>query len=96
MATKLSQIYKEWEPENKLRRTIRNCLLLSLWQEVADERLRKHAEPIKILNRTLYLATSNSAWAQELSFLKREIVIKFNKVAGEEVIQDIRFKTMVD
>lgn len=72
---------------------IKNCELLSLWPQVVDERAGKNTEPIKIKNRTLYVAAASPAWAQELSFLKKEIINKFNQKAGEEAIFDIRFKS---
>lgn len=93
MATKLGEIYKGLVGYNhKAARVIRSALLLGLWEEVVGGKLSQHAEPIKIINRTLYLSTSNSCWAQEISLLKREIISKFNRAAGEEAIQDIRFK----
>lgn len=73
---------------------IKNCRILSLWPQVVDERVKKNTEAIKIMNRTLYISTSSPVWAQELSFLKREIIKKFNQEAGEEVISDIKFKAM--
>jgi len=72
---------------------LKNCELLSLWPQVVDDRVGKNTEPVKIKNRTLYVAAASPAWAQELSFLKREIINKFNLMAGEEVISDIRFKS---
>jgi predicted nucleic acid-binding Zn ribbon protein len=73
-------------------RAIEVCRSLDLWKEVVDERVGKNAEATKITNRTLYLSVSSPAWAQELSFLKKEIIERFNKRAGSEVINDIRFK----
>jgi len=72
---------------------IKNCNLLSLWGEVVDERAGKHAEAVKIKNRTLYVSTSTSTWAQELSFLKEDIIKKFNQRAGREVIRDVMFRS---
>ena len=71
---------------------VRSCQLMELWKEVVDERVGKNTEPVKISQRTLYVSTSSSTWAQELTFLKKEIIEKFNQKAGEEVIRDIRFK----
>ena len=72
-------------------KTLKLCNLLTIWDEVVDERVRKHTEAVKIRSGILYVYTSSSAWAQELSFLKGPIVEKFNLVAGEEAISDIRF-----
>jgi predicted nucleic acid-binding Zn ribbon protein len=73
---------------------VQNCRLLELWTEVVDERVSRNTEPIKIRNRTLHISTKTAVWAQELSFLKQQIIRKFNDKAGIEVISDIRFKTM--
>jgi predicted nucleic acid-binding Zn ribbon protein len=78
--------------ETGFSHVIKNCSLLSLWPKVVDERVQKHTEPIKIRNRTLYVSTSSPAWAQELGFLKKNIMEKFNGLAGEEAICDIRFR----
>lgn len=67
------------------------CKLMALWPQVVDERVGKHTEPIKISNKIMYVSTSSAAWAQELSYLKKEIVEKFNQKAGKPVLYDIRF-----
>jgi len=72
--------------------TIKNCRLLALWDSAVMEPVRKNTEPVKIKNRTLFVATKSHTWSQELSLLKKEIISNFNKQAGEEAIYDIRFK----
>lgn len=76
-----------------LGRAINNCNLLSLWGQVVDERVGKQTEAVKIVNRTLYVNAASSTWAQELSYLKKEIMEKFNRMAGQELISDIKFKS---
>ncbi len=90
MAEKLGEII--FNLEGGISSTLRNCQLLSLWAQVVDERVGRNTEPVKIKNRTLFVATVSPVWAQELSFLKREIIAKFNQRAGGKVISDIRFK----
>ncbi|MDD4178801.1 MAG: DUF721 domain-containing protein [Candidatus Margulisbacteria bacterium] len=74
--------------------TIRNCGLLGIWTEINDDTVKQNTEPIKIQNRVLYVAASSPVWAQELSFLKPQIIKKFNERAGAETINDIRFRAM--
>lgn len=74
-----------------LGKAIEICGRLSLWEQVVDERVRKNAAAVKIINRTLYVSTATPTWANELSYLKKEIIKKFNEKAGQEVIRDIRF-----
>ncbi|MFH1826465.1 MAG: DUF721 domain-containing protein [bacterium] len=90
MAKRLAEIFKGLG--YGAGQTIKLCEWLSLWSEVVDERVGRHTEAIKISNRTLYVSTTSSAWAQELTFLKKDIVEKFNERAGQEVIYDIRFR----
>lgn len=73
---------------------VRQCGLLSLWSQVVDERVGQHTNPVKISNKVLLVETSNPVWAQELNFLKTALVEKFNKLAGEPAIENIRFKAM--
>jgi predicted nucleic acid-binding Zn ribbon protein len=73
-------------------KSIKLCGYLSIWEEIVDDRVRKNAAAVKIRNFTLYVSTSSSTWAHELTFLKREIVEKFNERAGKKIISDIRFQ----
>ncbi|MFH1684537.1 MAG: DUF721 domain-containing protein [Candidatus Margulisiibacteriota bacterium] len=91
MAKKLGDILDGLE--TGMGRSIQICSLLSLWEKVVDERVGKHTEAIKIRNGILYVSASSPAWAQELTFLKRDIIKKFNLQAGKEVINDIKFKS---
>jgi hypothetical protein len=65
---------------------------LIFWDEVVDERVRKHTSPTRISRGTLYVSTLNSVWAHQLSLLKKEIMGKLNQRAGEILVKDIRFK----
>lgn len=89
MVEKLAEILRRGD----FSQAVRSCWLSSLWNEIIDERMRKNTESIKVRNRVLYISTSSSTWAQELSLLKAEIIRKFNERAGEEAIRDVRFKS---
>ena len=78
--------------DDGLVRTVRNCQLVNIWSQVVDEKISRNTEAVKIANYTLYVSTSSAVWAQELSFLKKTIIARFNDKAGEEAIRDIKFK----
>ncbi|HPK54244.1 MAG TPA: DUF721 domain-containing protein, partial [Smithellaceae bacterium] len=40
---------------------------------------------------TLFVKAASSVWVQQLHFMKEEIIEKFNKIAGKEVIREVRF-----
>jgi predicted nucleic acid-binding Zn ribbon protein len=73
---------------------VKLCQLLSLWGTAVDEKIARNSTAKKICHRVLYVSASSPAWAEELSFLKKEIMQKFNSLAGEEVIKDIRFSAV--
>jgi len=90
MSPSITEILKE--EKTGVGRTIRLCNLLMLWPKVAGEKISCKTEAVKISNRCLHINAFSAAWANELSFLKDEFVQKFNGLAEEEVIQDIKFK----
>ncbi len=71
---------------------VKSCKQVALWGQVVDERVSRNSEAVKIRNKVLYVNTATSTWAQELTFLKREIIKRFNQKAGEEAVRDIKFK----
>ncbi|MDI6731443.1 MAG: DUF721 domain-containing protein [Candidatus Margulisbacteria bacterium] len=90
MTWKLSEILKE--QESGVGRTIKLCKILSAWKEVVGEKIGSHTEAVKISHGMLFVSTSSPVWAQELSFLKDELMGKLNLVAGSQIIKDIRFR----
>lgn len=90
MSPSISEILKE--EKTGIGRTIKLCNLLGLWTKVAGEKISEKTEAVKIYNSCLHINTTSAAWANELSFLKTEFVEKFNHLAGEEIIRDIKFK----
>lgn len=91
MTQKLSEILAGMECG--AGRALSACKLLALWERVVDKRVGRQTEAVKIRNRVLYVTASSATWAQELSFLREEIINKFNAEAGREVIRDIKFKS---
>jgi len=63
-----------------------------LWDEVVSDTIKKHTKPIKIQRKIIYVSVDNSVWANELNYLKEDIIKKINDKSGEKVITDIKFK----
>ncbi|MEA3493255.1 MAG: DUF721 domain-containing protein [Candidatus Margulisiibacteriota bacterium] len=91
MAHKLADILGQME--TGVAKSVKLCSYLSLWEEIIGQRISKNAVAVKISNRILYVNTSSPTWAQELTFLKGDIIGKFNDRAGKSIISDIRFRT---
>ena len=91
MAHQLGAILKEIQ--GGAGQAVKLCSSLEIWNRIVDARVGKNTEAVKIRNRTLYVITSSAAWANELIYLSREFVKKFNAAAGEEAIKDICFRS---
>jgi len=62
-----------------------------LWPEVVGAQLARKTEVRSLKQGKLFVWVKTSAWQNELSFLRSEIIRKLNKVVGEHVVEDIMF-----
>ncbi|QUL97839.1 MAG: DUF721 domain-containing protein [Candidatus Fermentithermobacillus carboniphilus] len=68
----------------------RRYQVFSLWRRIVGD-VARNARPRKIEGDVLYVATSTSAWAYELTLMRRRIIRAVNEALGGEYIKDIRF-----
>lgn len=66
--------------------------LLAVWAEVVGSAVAAQTRPLFIQRQVLQVATSNSAWAQNLAFERRRILEKLNGWLPLD-LTDIRFST---
>src|SRR3990172_3936186 len=62
------------------------------WQLVMGDSLSRKTLPGRLRNKTLYVTVSSSAWMNELSFHKREILKKIGEIIGKDAVTEIIFK----
>lgn len=70
--------------------------LLQIWAEVVGDGVAAQTRPVSVERSVLYVATSSSAWAQDLVFKRRRLLQKLNarlSKSGLELLLDIRFST---
>lgn len=75
-----------------LEKRIRECAILSFWDEAVGENIALHTKPLKVYNGKMTVMVESPSWTQELSFLKNRIMESLNKSIGREVVKDIYFK----
>ncbi len=61
------------------------------WNEIVGEDLARRAVPRSLQGKTLFIDVANSAWMQELSYLKPTLLEQFGEAVGEHVVKEIRF-----
>jgi predicted nucleic acid-binding Zn ribbon protein len=75
-----------WKGRQQLQR------VLACWGEVVGEAVAAQTRPTGIQRRVLLVATSSSAWAQNLGFERLRILEKLNARSGQ-TLSDIKFST---
>jgi hypothetical protein len=63
--------------------------ILGKWEESVGKVIARHARPVSLHGRKLFLAVDSSAWMQQLSLLRPEIIEKVNRVLGRNSITEI-------
>lgn len=71
----------------KLRQQVR-----SAWEQAVPEALRKQARLVDLRRQELWVELTDSAWLQELQFLKPKILEDLEKILGPGLIRELRGK----
>lgn len=78
---------------NSFNKGMRDGRVVLLWEESVSAEIARQTEAVKVRNRILHVNTKSPVWAQELNFLKKEIMDRINEKAGYVAVRDIRFKS---
>lgn len=65
--------------------------LRDVWLQAVGSRIAAQSKPDCIKKSVLFVKVANSAWMQQLHFMKREIIEKFNDLLQTEPVKDIFF-----
>jgi len=63
--------------------------LRDIWVQAVGSRIAAQTRPDCIKKAVLFVKVANSAWMQQLHFMKREIIEKFNDLLQTEPVKDI-------
>ena len=75
-----------------LEKRIKECAILSFWNDAVGESIALHTKPIKVYDGRMTVLVESPSWTQELTFLKNRIMERLNKSIGREIVKDIYFK----
>ena len=87
---RLSELLGEWAREADLGRRLKAELAALRWAEAVGEGIAARTTVEGVEGGTLIVATESPAWSNEISLRKAQIIERLNRLAGEEVIRDIR------
>jgi hypothetical protein len=66
--------------------------VFSLWQKAVGPGIARHTQPASIRGKRLTVVVDSSAWMQQLSLLKPEILSRVNDRLGPDGIESITLK----
>ena len=84
----LAQITNQpgWEKYQQYRQ------VLECWQQIVSQTIAQHTRPLYIQRQVLWVATSSSVWAQELTLQRYTLLKKLNSQLAFS-LKDIRFSS---
>lgn len=77
-----------------IKKKIEGNKVFKVWDEVVGDIIEKNTEPYFFKKGILFIGTTSSVWAQELSMMKQCLIKKVNDCFKKEKVKDIRFKVM--
>lgn len=79
----------------KMSAEYRRQLVMAHWSEIVSPTVSAHARPHHFSFDTLFVS-AQSVWANQLVYLKRELIDKINAYTCGETVKDIRFTAWED
>lgn len=75
----------------KLEELARSFRALRAFWEAAGPRIRTHARGERLRGTILYVRVASSAWFHELHALRPQLLVKLQRTAGGEGVEEMRF-----
>ena len=74
-----------------LEREAREFQALYAWHRLAGERLGRHTRAEHVRGRTLVVRAASAPWANQLSYLRANLLRELQRTPGGEGIEELRF-----
>ena len=86
----LNDILKDFFQENPLiAEKLAETRLINAWETALGKPVTRYTENLYIKNKTLHVCLSSAVLRNELSMYRSDLVVKLNKAAGMDIINNI-------
>jgi predicted nucleic acid-binding Zn ribbon protein len=92
MAKEIRSVVEQVIKDLHLGKTLLQYKVMEDWGKYVGDRIAHVTTPERVVEGKLIVKVKSSAWRNELTFMKREIIAKINERFNEEIITDIIFK----
>lgn len=76
-----------------IKQRLKRAQIVEEWGRIVGGKIAQETRAERVRGSTLFVSTSSPVWAQELEFMKPEILKKIREELGKGVVTDIRFRT---
>lgn len=90
-AESVSNILGQILKDKGLSKKVVQYSIFEIWEEIVGSTIAKYTQPLRVVGDILIIKTKNSAWANELTFMKPEILKKIHEHIPDGSIKEIRF-----
>lgn len=87
---RLGAVLDRWLDHNAESKKITQYTIHDRWVELVGERLATHTSPRALRKGVLTVMVDNSAWLNELSFMRADLVRQINSGLGKRLVMGIR------
>lgn len=75
-----------------IRQSLRQYDVITSWPAVVGEQVARVTEAYRMEKGVIYVRVASAPWRGELALRRKEIIEKINRLFGESIVQDIRFR----
>lgn len=90
--TTISQVLAKATSHRDWQEKLLRYRLWNNWQEIVGEHIALNAEPLRWQGKTLIVGVRSSAWMQELSMMKGDLLQKIRTAYPKLFIKEVRFE----
>lgn len=89
---KISSVLNKTLSSRGLRTRLHEYRIVGRWEKIVGRVIAHHAQPVSLRGKNLVVAVDSSAWMQQLSMLKPELLAKLDAGLGAGAVRTIVFK----
>ena len=85
----LGDAIRQFLQGSRLKGDIQALQIEEVWEKVMGKTVARYTENLKVINKTLFIATHVAPLKQELMYQKEKIKLRVNEAMGEKIIEEV-------
>ena len=87
----IGAILARMQQTTSLGKNLEQAKIWEHWEELAGKHLAAHCRPHSIKKGQLRIIVESPHWMHKLSYLKWDLLLRINRMAGKELVSDAFF-----